>query len=82
MFALIELCAGFFLESYKDVIRRGYFEEAKRVVLQITVVLGIVIASLFMTKSSEVFFIAVFFKTLDTCYIDYIYRKSLIKIVG
>ena len=35
--ALIELCAGFFLESYKDVIRRGYFEEAKRVVLQIDV---------------------------------------------
>ena len=60
--ALIELCAGFFLESYKDVIRRGYFEEAKRVVLQITVVLGIVIASLFMTKSSEVFSRAVFLR--------------------
>lgn len=58
--ALVELCTGFLLESYKNVIRRGYFEEAKKVAIQVSVVLGMVIASLFMTKYSETFSRAVF----------------------
>lgn len=58
--ALVELCTGFFMESYKDIIRRGYFEEAKKVVIHISIVLGLVITYLFITKSSEIFSRVVF----------------------
>ena len=36
--ALVELCAGFFLENYKDIVRRGYFQEFKKVLLLISTV--------------------------------------------
>lgn len=50
--ALVELCTGFFLENYKHIIRRGYFEELKKTVLQITTVIIVIFTYLFLTKSS------------------------------
>lgn len=57
---LVELCTSFFLENYKNIIRRGYFEELKKTVLQITTVIIIVFTYLFLTKSSATYSRAVF----------------------
>ncbi len=58
--ALVELCAGFFLENYRDIVRRGFFEEFKKALLLISTVIVIVFTCLFLTKSSAVFSRAVF----------------------
>lgn len=58
--ALIELCASFFLENYKNIVRRGYFEELKKTTQQITVVVAIVLIYLFFTKSSDTYSRSVF----------------------
>ena len=58
--ALTELCVGFFSENYKNIIRRGYFQEFKKAVLLITTVIVIILTYLFITKSSEEFSRAVF----------------------
>lgn len=58
--ALVELCAGFFLENYKDIVRRGYFQEFKKVLLLISTVIVIEFTYLFFTKSSSTFSRAVF----------------------
>lgn len=58
--ALVELCAGFFLENYRDIVRRGFFEELKKALLLISTVIVIVFTCLFLTKSSAVFSRAVF----------------------
>lgn len=63
MIVLVEFCAGFFLENYKDIIKRGYFEELKKTILQITVTIIIVFTCLFLAKASEVFSRAVFLQT-------------------
>lgn len=60
MIILLDLCAGFFLENYKDILRRGYFEELKKTVLQISVVVLIVFACMFLAKESEIYSRAVF----------------------
>lgn len=55
MIVLVEFCVGFFLENYRDVLKRGYFEEAKKTMLQVTVTIIVVFTCLFFAKSSEIF---------------------------
>lgn len=57
---LVELCAGFFLENYRDIVRRGYFQELKKAGLLISSVVVIVFTCLFFTKASAVYSRAVF----------------------
>lgn len=63
MIVLVEFCVGFFLENYRDVLKRGYFEEAKKTMLQVTVTIIVVFTCLFFAKSSEIFSRAVFIQT-------------------
>lgn len=58
--ALVQLCTGFFLENYKEILRRGYFVELKKTVFQITAVIIVVFTYLFLTKSSAHYSRAVF----------------------
>lgn len=60
---LVELCSSFFLENYSNIIRRGYFEEFKKTIIQITTVIVIVFTYLFLTKSSDTYSRAVFVLT-------------------
>ena len=53
--ALMELCVGFFSENYKNIIRRGFFQEFRKAGLLITTVIVIILTYLFITKSSEEF---------------------------
>lgn len=52
---LVEICTGFFLENYKDILRRGYFQELKKTILQITAVLVVILTYLFLAKSGEIY---------------------------
>ncbi len=63
MIILVEFCAGFFLENYKDILKRGYFEEIKKTVMQVTVTIIVVFTCLFLAKTSAVFSRAVFIQT-------------------
>lgn len=58
--ALVQICAGFFLENYKNILRRGYFEEFKKTFLMVTAVIMVVFTYFFVTKTSDVFSRAVF----------------------
>lgn len=58
--ALVQVCASFFLELYKNILRRGYFQEFKSCVLSSTIVVMFVLAYLFVTKTSSIYSRAVF----------------------
>lgn len=58
--ALVQLLAGFFMENYQGILRRGYFEEFKKTFVFVTVVIMIVFTYLFVTKTSRIFSRAVF----------------------
>lgn len=57
---LVELCAGFFLANYRDIVRRGYFQELKKTSLLISTVIVAVFTCLFFTKASAIYSRAVF----------------------
>lgn len=57
---LVELCVGFFLENYRDIVRRGYFQELKKTSLLISTVVVVVFTCLFFTKASAIYSRAVF----------------------
>ena len=63
MIILVEFCAGFFLENYKDILKRGYFEEIKKTVMQVTVTIIVVFTCLFLQKHQRFFPGAVFIQT-------------------
>lgn len=48
-----DLCVAFFFESYRGVLRRGYWKEFKAAAQHTLVVMAIVIAYLFLTKESD-----------------------------
>ena len=65
--ALIELCASFFLENYKNIVRRGYFEELKKTTQQITVVVAIVLIYLFFSSMALGTFTFAILDNSSTC---------------
>ena len=50
LICLIDVCTAFFLESYRDIMMRGYFREFTAVLKHVTVVCGIETAYLFLSK--------------------------------
>ncbi len=52
---LTQICVGFFLGNYRDILRRGYFEELKKTILYVSINLMIVFVILFMNQSSDEF---------------------------
>lgn len=53
--ALVDVCFGFFLESYKGVLRRGLWKEFKSVTIHVTVVTAALIFGLFIIQGSKQF---------------------------
>lgn len=60
LLALLELCVCFFMENYKGILVRGYFQELKKVFIVITLVIMGSFTYFFITKTSWVFSRAVF----------------------
>lgn len=58
--ALLQICIGFFMETYKNILRRGHFEEFKKTIVFVTAVIMFVFTYLFITKTSRIFSRAVF----------------------
>lgn len=52
---LTQICVGFFLDNYSDILRRGYFEELKKATLYVSINLMVVFVILFMNQSSDEF---------------------------
>lgn len=52
---LTQICVGFFMNNYRDILRRGYFEEFKKTFLYISINLMVVFVILFMNQSSDEF---------------------------
>lgn len=52
---LTQICVGFFVNNYRDILRRGYFEEFKKTALYISINLMVVFVILFMNQSSDEF---------------------------
>ncbi len=52
---LLDLCAAFFLEDYRGIMRRDSFMELKAVIKHVFMVCIFVLAYLFLSKSSEEF---------------------------
>ena len=50
LICLIDVCTAFFLESYRDIMMRGYFREFTAVLKHVAVVCGIETAYLFLSK--------------------------------
>ena len=50
LICLIDVCTAFFLESYRDIMMRGYFREFTAVLKHVGVVCGIETAYLFLSK--------------------------------
>lgn len=58
--ALLQICIGFFMETYKNILRRGHFEEFKKTIVFVTAVIMFVFTYLFITKTSRIFSRVVF----------------------
>ena len=56
---LLQICVGFFTENYKDILRRGYFEEFKKTAIYVTVVVMFIFTYLFLMKTSRIFSVAI-----------------------
>ncbi len=61
--AVISLLVGFFNQSYKNVIRRGYFQEFKQTCIHISVVILIAMLYMFSVRISDELSRTVFFIT-------------------
>lgn len=53
--ALADICMVFFSEEYRGIMRRGYFQEFKSVVIHVAAVTGIEVLYLFLSKNGESF---------------------------
>ena len=53
--AVFGLCAGFFIESYSGILRRGYWLEFKAVCKHVGIVYAFTLAYMFIIKRSSVF---------------------------
>ncbi len=56
----VQFCVGFFMENYKNILRRGYFQEFKKTVFFCSTVIAIIFFYMFVTKTTEIFSRAVF----------------------
>lgn len=65
--ALVDVCAGFFLESYEGILKRGYWREFRAVVNHVLVVTVAIISYLFITQTSDRFsrIVMIFFPVLS-----------------
>ena len=53
--ALVQICLTFFLENYKDILRRSLFEEMKMTAVFVTSEVLAVFCYLFVTRTSRIF---------------------------
>lgn len=55
IFAISEIVVGFLTNNYKNIIRRGYYEEFKKVFLQVSLVTLCAFAAMFLFQNAEFF---------------------------
>ncbi len=53
MMAILDVIVVFFMESYKGILRRGYWKELMATMKHCTIVLGATVLYLFLTKQGE-----------------------------
>jgi exopolysaccharide biosynthesis polyprenyl glycosylphosphotransferase len=80
---LLQICVGFFTENYKDILRRGYFEEFKKTAIYVTVVVMFIFTYLFLMKTSRIFSRVVFLQLwifgILILYIERVCRKLMLR---
>lgn len=83
IFAFTDLCVGFLTNNYKNIIRRGYYEEFKKVIFKVTLVAMIAFTFLFILHISEIFsrtvLLLMWFINLFLTYIVRIVWKNIIR---
>ncbi len=79
----VQLCVCFFLENYRNILRRGYVEELKKTIINVSVVIMTTFAYLFITKTSRIFSRAVFVQMwilgVILIYITRIWWKTIVQ---
>lgn len=79
----VQLCVCFFLENYRNILRRGYVEELKKTIVNVSVVIMTTFAYLFITKTSRIFSRAVFVQMwilgVILIYITRIWWKTIVQ---
>lgn len=60
---IVDLLVVFFRQTYKDIIRRGYFQEFKNVLFQNTCILGFMLAYLYVMQETADFSRGIFIAT-------------------
>ena len=80
---LVDLVVVFFMQSYKGILRRGYYQEFKETLLHVSVTIIGFICFNFITKSqnqySRMIVILCWELSIILCYIVRVYRKSYIR---
>ncbi|MDD2980780.1 MAG: sugar transferase [Hespellia sp.] len=79
----VQICTMFFLDNYKDIIRRGYYEEFKAIFVQISVTVMISFSCMFFMKSSREYSRAVFLRmwviSIVVMYAAHLLRKTYVR---
>ena len=83
MLFLIGICAGFFLENYSGIMRRGYFLEFKAVLKYVFTICVFTMFYLFLTKNSSEYsrisFVVFAFGSVFILYIERILWKTYVR---
>ena len=83
LICLIDVCTAFFLESYRDIMLRGYFREFTAVLKHVTVVCGIENVYLFLSKQggdfSRISYTVFFISAIVLLYAERVLWKTYLR---
>ena len=83
MLFFVGICAGFFLENYRGIMRRGYFQEFKAVLKYIFTICVFIMFYLFLSKNSSdysrISFIAFVSGAVFIIYLERIFWKIYVR---
>ena len=74
---LIDICIAFFLEDYRGIMRRGYFQEFKAVLKHVTSVCGLEVGYLFLSQNGQDFS-RISFVMFYICSIIFLYLERIL----
>lgn len=83
MLFLVGICAGFFLENYSGILRRGYFQEFKAVLKYMFTICVFIMFYLFLSKNSRdysrISFLVFVFGAVFIIYLERIFWKMYVR---
>ena len=83
LICLIDVCTAFFLESYRDIMLRGYFREFTAVLKHVTVVCGLENLYLFLSKQggdfSRISYTVFFISAIVLLYAERVLWKTYLR---